>query len=278
MFDPNFSFEPAAAPGAESKNSFALSRLRRAFITCELPPGAFVSESEIAERFHLGRAAVRTALTRLDAERFVRVAPRSGWQVTPITGASIGDIISAQRMFARGIGALKFSAEMAHELLQAVTQADALLGRSEAEVLVVARNMRRNFIGRLAAAQGGLVAGWMAQCLDLEQRLIGWFERSNPRWLAQPLTPVAQVIVASDCEGAAKLLEEHFVHLRDWLIECLIRADDMVVAPMSVRGLSLEEATAVGEVGEKAAPNTAVGNKQRSQGGRNTNQEKGNEQ
>lgn len=238
MLDPDVNSPLGQPPAAESKNSFALARLRRAFITCELLPGAIAAEAEIAERFHLGRASVRAALARLEVEGFVRVAPRSGWQVAPITAATIGDVAAAWRMFARGSATMAMEPTTARKLSRIATQADALLGRSEPEVAAVARVLWRTFITELATAQGALVASWMAQCNDLTQRLIFWFERNNARWAPPPLTPIAEALVADDMEAAAAALEHSALHLRGWLIECLIRAEDIVLTPGIAAGAS----------------------------------------
>ncbi|RGP35195.1 GntR family transcriptional regulator [Pseudotabrizicola alkalilacus] len=231
MLDPDANSPLGQPPAAESKNSFALARLRRAFITCELLPGASAAEAEIAERFHLGRASVRSALARLEVEGFVHVAPRSGWQVAPITAATVGDVAAAWRLFAHGSDTMTMEPTTARKLSRIAAQADALLGRSEPDVVAVARVLWRTFITDLAAAQGALVAGWMAQCNDLTQRLIFWFERSNARWAPPPLTPIAEALVANDMKAAAAELERSAQSLRDWLIECLIRAEDIVLTP-----------------------------------------------
>jgi len=233
MLDPDTALRPA--PGPESKNSFALARLRRAFVACELLPGGTAAEAEIAERFGLGRAAVRTALARLEAEGFVSVAPRAGWMVVPITGSSVGDVVATWRMFARGLAAATVPPETVRALANIASQADALAGRTEIEVLAATRKLWRSFMAELAASQGSLVAGWIGRCNDLTQRLTHWFERSNPRWIAPRLGPVTDRLAAGDMAGASAALEQISLQLRDWLISCLIRAEDMVLTPTPER-------------------------------------------
>lgn len=230
MLDKDAKFQ-TTPPGIESKGSFALGRLRHALVTCELLPGSFVTEAALDERFLLGRASVRAALARLEVEGFVRPAPRAGWQVAPITGASIGDVVSAQRMFACSLAGLSLPDETARALARTATQADALLGRGEAEVVSAARTLRRGFLAGLAGAQGELVAAWMAHCLDLEQRMIIWFERSGPRWSPLPLSPVAEALLAGNSAVAAAALEDNVRQFRGWLAECLMRSKDMILAP-----------------------------------------------
>lgn len=230
MLDKDAKFQSAPA-GMESKGSFALGRLRHALVTCELLPGASVTEAALTERFLLGRASVRSALARLEVEGLVSPAPRSGWQVAPITGASIGDVIAALRMFAAGIAGVSLAPPAARDLAHVATQADALLGRTELEVIAAARALRRNFLSGLAGAQGELVATWMAHCLDLEQRMINWFERTNPRWLPLPLEPVATALLAGNGAGASAALTANIDRFRGWLSESLMRSKDMILVP-----------------------------------------------
>lgn len=65
--------------------------LKRDIVRCELEPGRRVTEAELVERYQTGRAAVRTALSRLYQERLVQVLPRQGYMVAPITLKHVRD-------------------------------------------------------------------------------------------------------------------------------------------------------------------------------------------
>ena len=71
-------------PGVDPQIAQAIRRLRTALVRCEIEPGQFVAEQEIAERFGLGRAAVRVALTALEVAGLVTRRPRQGWRAEPI--------------------------------------------------------------------------------------------------------------------------------------------------------------------------------------------------
>ena len=229
MLDPDAQTPPSDGPGADTKASFALSRLRRAFVTCELHPGSFLAEPEIAERFFLGRAAVRSALARLEVEGYVRVAPRAGWQVAPITGASISEICNAWEMFAQALHSRNFTPQVLQQLEVLAARADALLGRNEPQVIAASRAVQREFMTLLGQSGGALIGSWMKQCLDRTERLIHCFERSNPRLLALALTPLTQHLTRRDGSAAARALQDLTLHLRDWLSLCLIHAEDLVL-------------------------------------------------
>jgi len=70
----------------------AYTTLRTAILRCALPPSAVVTEVQLATQFGFGRAAVRSALTRLTHEGLVRVLPRRGYGVAPITFTHVRDL------------------------------------------------------------------------------------------------------------------------------------------------------------------------------------------
>lgn len=61
------------------------TRLKRAVLTCELAPGTFVREQELAAQFGVSKSPVRDALHRLETEGFVEVLPRKGYRVAAIS-------------------------------------------------------------------------------------------------------------------------------------------------------------------------------------------------
>jgi DNA-binding GntR family transcriptional regulator len=72
-------------PSPESSSELAYRLIKRAVIRCDLEPGQQVSEEQLAERFQLGRAAVRPALKRLYQENLVQTITRNRYVVSSIT-------------------------------------------------------------------------------------------------------------------------------------------------------------------------------------------------
>ncbi|MBE7202751.1 MAG: GntR family transcriptional regulator [Parafilimonas terrae] len=68
--------------------------LRLAIITCELPPGAELSEGYLSARYEVGKAPVRHALSRLGQDGWVTSVPRSGHLVAPMTLEDVADIFA----------------------------------------------------------------------------------------------------------------------------------------------------------------------------------------
>lgn len=74
--------EPETGPASLSERAYR--QIRRLIVTLELPPGALVSEAELAERLGIGRTPVREAVRSLAAERLIEVLPRRGMFVADV--------------------------------------------------------------------------------------------------------------------------------------------------------------------------------------------------
>ncbi|MQA04007.1 MAG: FCD domain-containing protein [Streptosporangiales bacterium] len=79
-----------------SLGSTAYTVVKRAILRCQLTPGQQVSESQLAGQYGLGRAAVRTALSRLSQEDLVQPVARSGHLIAPITLAGVRDVFDVR--------------------------------------------------------------------------------------------------------------------------------------------------------------------------------------
>lgn len=75
--------ETGAKP-SRSLAEMAYDAIEQMIVSRALPPGAMVSEVELAAELALGRTPVREALARLKAIGFVEIHPRRGVLVTPV--------------------------------------------------------------------------------------------------------------------------------------------------------------------------------------------------
>ena len=88
----------AGAPPEARQSDRAFDVLKAEIVSCRLRPGSSVSEAVLAERFGFGRAATRSALTRLSALRLVLPVPRAGHTIAPITVQSIQELFELRLM------------------------------------------------------------------------------------------------------------------------------------------------------------------------------------
>ncbi len=74
----------------------AYDRLKAEIILGRMPPGSEHTETGLAERFGLGRAAIRVALIRLSEIGLVSSVPRRGFVVAPVTARSVKDLFETR--------------------------------------------------------------------------------------------------------------------------------------------------------------------------------------
>jgi len=80
------------------------ARLRMMIVESELPPGAHLAESRLAEQLGVSRNPVREAIRTLDAEGFVSIEPRRGAFVASLDQNAAEDIFTI-RMVLEPLGA-----------------------------------------------------------------------------------------------------------------------------------------------------------------------------
>ena len=81
-----------------SQADAAYDTLKRRIRTCEILPGARITEKQLAQELGYGKTPVREALARLVIENFVRVIPRSGYQVTTLTLRDFEEVFAVSRI------------------------------------------------------------------------------------------------------------------------------------------------------------------------------------
>jgi DNA-binding GntR family transcriptional regulator len=75
-----------------SQTELVLQQLTDLIMRCELPPGEWVSEKQLAELTGFGLAPVRSAMARLRHDGLLIAVPRVGYQVAPMTLEDVVDL------------------------------------------------------------------------------------------------------------------------------------------------------------------------------------------
>ncbi len=150
----------------------AVRRLRRAIVACELAPGAFFGEAELAARFALGRAAVRVALTELAAAKFVSRHARQGWRVAPVNGELSHDVLAALVRLEPALIEASINAATKAALAEAAGILETVIGRDEPQALAMARASARRIRELLAAGTGGFLRDWLVCAWDHADRIV----------------------------------------------------------------------------------------------------------
>ncbi|WP_295700530.1 GntR family transcriptional regulator [Lapillicoccus sp.] len=85
----SFTMPPSAA-------ARVYDRIKRDILDGQRPGGTFVTEGEIAEATGVSRTPVREALLRLEVEGLVRLYPKKGALVVPVTAEAAHDVLEAR--------------------------------------------------------------------------------------------------------------------------------------------------------------------------------------
>lgn len=170
MLDTASPFAPA--PVAEARLDVAIRRLRKAVVTCELAPGDFVHEAALAERFGLGRASVRVALTELAAARFVSRHARQGWRIAPIDGALIAAVLDGRRRLEPSLAAHRLAEPALATATTLLGMVQSVSGRTELAALATARAAERQLRDLLAAGAGVFARDWLGGIWDHSDRIV----------------------------------------------------------------------------------------------------------
>lgn len=180
----------------------AARRLRQALIACELAPGSFVHEAMLAERFSLGRAAVRVALTALAEAGFVTRHARQGWRIAPIDGRLANAVIDGRRRLEASLAKRRLNDAEANALRQLSGLAGSAAGRTEQAALATARAADRQIRNLLAADAGVIGRRWFFEIWDHADRILRFLDLAGQPVPAADWRTLIEAL-AEDDESAA---------------------------------------------------------------------------
>lgn len=226
MFDPASPFTGKTDPlQPVQKTSFAEDRLKIAVQSCELVPGSIATEAQLSDRFGLGRAAVRVALARLSALGLVHPIRRAGWKILPVTGALIGDVISARRQAEPCLAEARPDAAALARMDELTEMIEVLEGQSNPAALITRRGYERDLIDVLSDAVGNrLMAHFLVGLWDHSDRILRFLETPDvPPLAACQARALTQAARAGDGARIAALRMADIAAFQDYAVAGLMR-------------------------------------------------------
>jgi DNA-binding GntR family transcriptional regulator len=184
-----------------------MRRLRQAIVACELAPGDFVHEAGLAERFGLGRASVRVALTDLAAARFVTRHARQGWRIAPIDGALIAAVLDARRRLEPSLAAQKLAEPTLSTAMTLIGMVQSVSGRTEPAALATARGAERQLRNLLAAGTGVFISDWLGGIWDHLDRIVRMLDLNGHSIPPADLGELVAALRAGDAALAERAIE-----------------------------------------------------------------------
>ncbi len=73
----------------QSRKQQAYNSIKHKILSCEYMPSSFLNEDLLCEEFQVSRTPIRDALSRLEQEHLIKIIPKKGFIVSPLT---VGEI------------------------------------------------------------------------------------------------------------------------------------------------------------------------------------------
>lgn len=196
------------------------SYLRDMIISGRLQPGAFIRQERIAEELGVSATPVREGLLQLRGEGFVRLEPRRGFVVAPLTGKDVMDMFLAQGLVAGELVARcvpNATDDDLRELERLQTRLDELMGKSAYDDMEGVNHLFHRHINSIAGSPK------MAWLLSVGARYVprrfystigGW-----PAASQHDHRDIIDAVAARDADAARAAMEHHFIHAGELLAE-----------------------------------------------------------
>ena len=88
--------ESNGGSAARSLKQIVYEDLKRLIVTCEILPGAQLTEEALCERLKASRTPVRDAVSRLEQEQLLTIQPKKGIRVNTVSLANVSELFEAR--------------------------------------------------------------------------------------------------------------------------------------------------------------------------------------
>lgn len=233
--------EATASAPRPSQAETAYDLIKRAIIRCDLAPGQQITEEQLAERFGVGRAAVRPALKRLYQEQLVQTMTRQRYVIPSITLKDAYDLFEL-RLLLEPVAARRAAGRVdpvqLHRLNELCAAQYQLGDRDSAEAFLRAN---AEFHVTVARASGNtMLAEIIANLLDREQRLnhLAHMLQDRNADAYHEHHDLVAALVAGDGARAEQVMSDGILSARTFVVEALTSSPSIqlanVTAPTSL--------------------------------------------
>lgn len=202
--------------------SDAYEYLRRAIVSGELLPGERLLEEELSARLGVGRAAVRTALIRLEHDGLVVREPNRGATVRRVSEREAVEILQA-RAALEGLAARHAASNADEDAVQELRAilAEMLRKREESDFMGVS-NANARLHGRILELSKHATARRLSQILTsqlvrFQYRTVLLPGRAQRSYAEH--TEIVEAIAAHDAERAEAAMRSHLLRVAEALRE-----------------------------------------------------------
>jgi len=229
MSDP---LAPALAPNARARHSKpapqseqAYLLLRDKIISLAYRPGDYLNIATLAQDTGFGRTPLNQALRRLASEGLVRIMPRKGIVVAPLSIDSAFDLIDVRIANERLCATLAAQRMHADDLVQLRRVAEAFEAAAAAKDLHALMNADRVFHETIADIAGNPLLSDILSVLHAQSQRFWAVSLSRPGHSAEVIAEHAAIVdalAAGDAALAADNTEKHI-----WSFRAALMGKDM---------------------------------------------------
>lgn len=205
----------AAADRPPAAKDRAYAYVKERILDGAYPGGELLSEGEVAEALEVSRTPVREAFLLLEAEGLMRLYPKRGALVVPVSPGEVRDLMDtrllverdAARRVARDAGGRE---RVATELQELLDQQQQALDAGDVPAFV---RTDRDFHHAIVAAAGNAILTRLSDSLrDRQRRMVATTVARDPALMRRFLDEhraICDAIGAGDARTAGRLVEWH---------------------------------------------------------------------
>ena len=211
----------------------AYERIKHDIICCQIAPGTEVSETQLCAQYRLGKASVRSALSRLAHDGLVRAIPRRGYMVTPVTLKDIQDVFELRLLLeprAARLAAGRVDAKRL-QMLDEICRAGYQPGKPKSTARFLEANKEFHFA--IAQASGNTrLAHAIAQLLDEMTRLLhlGLGIRNRSQEMQHEHRTLVRALVRGEGATAEKICQQQIEAARDMVLKAILNSNALMNA------------------------------------------------
>ncbi len=200
-------------------------------VSWRLQPGDIVAEGRLAQMFGTSRTPVRESLRMLTEEGFLRVIPRTGYIVVPVTAADVHEVSDMRLILepeAAALAAGNITAEDAEELVTISRElGDSVEGKDRLLNPRRVYDYNTHFHLSMARASGNRRLAAAIERLLKEEARVMFHDRTvkDPDYVIREHLSLLEIIRTGQPDLAREAMRRHIEGHRDRLMASLISRD-----------------------------------------------------
>jgi DNA-binding GntR family transcriptional regulator len=213
--------------GDSSLGKDAYLTLKNAIVNLDLRPGERLSQSQLEIKYRLGKASIRSALTRLEQEQLVQAVPRQGYIIAPITIHDIENVFDLRLLlepYTAKLAAERMASDQL-EKLKSLCQVQYKIGDQESVLAFLLAN--REFHQIIAISSGNSVLASICERLhDLSLRMLYlgiMLENQSDSW-QHGHEEILTALAARDADQAGEVLHREILNSKELVLRAVLRS------------------------------------------------------